>query len=86
MVPVFKNVLELSSTAKNYCPASFLSVVSKGFEKLVNNTTVDHLEKCGLFPGFQYGFRSFRATTDLFTVISDTTARALIVGLGLFEL
>ena len=48
MVPVFKNVGE-RSTAKNYRPVSLLSVVSKVFEKLVNNRIVDHLEKCGLF-------------------------------------
>ena len=36
LVPVFKNVGE-RSTAKNYCPVSLLSVVSKVFEKLVNN-------------------------------------------------
>ena len=48
MVLVFKNVGE-SSTAKNYCPVSLLSVVSKVFEKFVNNRMVDHLEKCGLF-------------------------------------
>ena len=35
MFLVFKNVGE-NSTAKNYCPASLLSVVSKVFEKLVN--------------------------------------------------
>ena len=57
VVPVFKNVGE-RSTAKNYCPVSFLSVVSKVFEKLVNNGIVDHLEKCGIFSDFQYGFRS----------------------------
>ena len=34
------------STAKNYCPVSLLSVVSKANEKVVNNRTVDHLEKC----------------------------------------
>ena len=50
MVPVFKNVGE-RSTAKNYCPVSLLSVVSKVFEKLVNRI-VDHLEKCGLFSDF----------------------------------
>ena len=38
------------STAKNYCPVSLLSVVSKVFEKLVNNRIVDHLENFGLFP------------------------------------
>ena len=48
VVPVFKNVGE-RSTAKNYRPVSLLSVVSKVFEKLVNNRIVDHLEKCGLF-------------------------------------
>ena len=48
VVPVFKNVEE-SSTAKNYRPVSLLFVVSKVFEKLVNNRIVDHLEKSGLF-------------------------------------
>ena len=57
MVPVFENVGERSA-AKNYCPVSLLSVVSKVFEKLVNNRIVDHLEKC-LFSDFQYGFRSY---------------------------
>ena len=58
VVSVFKNVGE-RSTAKNYRPVSLLSVVSKVFEKLVNNRIVDHLEKCCLFCDFQYGFRSF---------------------------
>ena len=75
MVPAFKNVVE-RSTAKNYCPVSLLSVVSKVFEKLVNKRIVDHLEKCGLFSDFQYGFRPSRSTADLLTVISDKTVRA----------
>ena len=48
VVPVFTNVGE-RSTAKNYRPVSLLSVISKVFEKLVNNRIVDHLEKCSLF-------------------------------------
>ena len=67
MVSVFENVGE-RSTAKNYRPVSLLFVVSKVFEKLVNNRIVDHLEKCDLFSDFQYGFRSSRSTTDLRTV------------------
>ena len=55
VVPIFKNVGE-RSTAKNYHPV--LSVVSKVFEKLINNRIVDYLEKCGLFSDFQFGFRS----------------------------
>ena len=57
VVPVFKNFDE-QSTAKNYRLVSLLSVVSKVFEKVVNNRIVDPLEKCGLFTDFQYGFRS----------------------------
>ena len=75
VVPVFKNVGE-RSTAKNYWPVSLLSVVSKVFEKLVNNRIVDHLEKCGLFSDFQYGFRSSRSTADLLTIVSDRIAKA----------
>ena len=48
VVPVFKNVGE-RSTAKNYHPVSVLSVLSKVFEKLVNNRIVNHLDKCDLF-------------------------------------
>ena len=51
-------------------------MVRKVFEKLVNNRIVDHLEKCGLFSDFQYGFRSSRSTADLLTVVSDRIARA----------
>ena len=75
MVPVFKNVGG-GSKAKNYCPVNLLSVVSKVFEKLVNNRIIDHLEKCGLFSDFQYGFRSSRSTADLLTVVSDGISRA----------
>ena len=75
MVTVFKNVGE-RSTAKNYDPVSFLSVISKVFEKLVNNKIVDHLEKCGLLSDFQYGFRPSRSTADLLTVLSNRIARA----------
>ena len=38
--PVFKNVEE-RSTAKNYRHVILISVVSKDFEKLVNNRIVD---------------------------------------------
>ena len=72
---LFKNVGE-RPTAKNYHPVSLLSVVSKVFEKLVNNRIVDHLEMCGLFSDFQYGFRSSRSTVDLLTVVSNRIAAA----------
>ena len=63
------------STAKSYCPVSLLLwfVV---FEKLVNNSIVNHLEKCGLFSHFQYGFRLSQSTVDFLTVISDRIAKA----------
>ena len=42
----------------------------------MNNKIVDHPEKCCLFSDFQYGFRSFLSTVDLFIVVSDTTTKA----------
>ena len=55
VVPVFKNVGE-RSTAKNYHRVSLLSVVSKVFEKIVDNRIVDHLEKYGRFFYFPVWF------------------------------
>ena len=57
MVSVFEN-FRSRSTAKNYGTVILLSVVSKVFEKLANYRIFDHLEKCGLFSDFQYGFKS----------------------------
>ena len=68
MDPAFKNVGKRSIAIK-YHPVSLVSVISKVFEKLVNNRIVDHPEKCGLFSNFQYGFRSSGSTTDLLTVV-----------------
>ena len=48
VVPVFKNVGK-RSTVKNYHPVSLLSLVSKVSEKLVNDRSVDHIEKCDIF-------------------------------------
>ena len=44
--------------AKNYCPVSLLSMVSKVFEKLVIDRLIDHVEKFGCFSDLHYGFRS----------------------------
>ena len=54
---MFENVRK-RSTANNYCYVSLFSVVSKIFEKLVNDKLVDHLKKYGLFSNLQYGLRS----------------------------
>ena len=82
--PVFKNVRERSA-AKNYHPVSLFSVVSKVFEKLVNNGIVDHLGKCGLFSDFKNDFRSSQSTADLLT-INLIELLGLLTGLGLLEL
>ena len=42
----------------------------------LNNRLVDHRKKHGLFSDFHYGFRSFRSSVDLLTVVSDRLARA----------
>ena len=64
------------STAKNYHLVSLLSVVTKVFEKLVNNSIFDHLEECDLFSDFQYCFRSSLSTVNVLKVFSDRIPRA----------
>ena len=71
--PVIQTVEERSA-AKNYCPVSLISVVSKVFEKLVSDRAVNHLKKCGLFSDFQYGFSSCQSTADFLAVLSDRIA------------
>ena len=51
VVHIFKNVGD-RYTAKTYHLFSLLSVVSKFFEKLLNDRIVNYLEKCGLFSDF----------------------------------
>ena len=77
MVLVFKNIGE-RSTARNNRPVSLLSVVSKVFEKFVNNRIVDHMEKCGVFSDFEYDFWSSQSAADLLAAVSDRIARVFI--------
>ena len=84
VVPVFKNLGE-RSTAKNYCPVSLLSVVSKIFEELVNNRIVDNVAQRGLF------FISSMALglldqLEIFLQLYLTELLSLLTGLGLLEL
>ena len=69
---MFGKGLQLKTTAL----LIFFSVISKVFKKRVNDMIVDHVEKFSFFSDFQYGFRSFRSTADLLTVISNRIARA----------
>ena len=75
MVHVLKNVWERSA-AKTCCPVSLLSLISKIFEKLVNNRIIDHIDKSGLFLDFQHEFRSSQSTADLLAVVSGRITRA----------
>ena len=68
-------MLGKKSTAKNNCPVSLLSN-RQVFEKLKNNSIVNHREKCGLFYDIYYALRSFQSTADLLTVVFDRIARA----------
>ena len=46
----------------NYRPISVLPVLSKIFEKLVNNRLIEYLEKNDILYKHQYGFREGRST------------------------
>ena len=76
VVPIYKNSGERSDF-NNYRPISLLPIVSKVFERLLNDHLVSHLENLGLFCDKQYGFRKHRSTADLLTVITERFFRAL---------
>ena len=84
VVLVFKNIGERSTT-KNYCPVSLLSVVSKVFEKFVNNRIVDHLQKCGFFliSSMVVGHLN---QLQIFSQLYLIELLWLLTGLGLLEL
>ena len=84
VVPVFKNAGE-RSISKNYCPISLLSVVTKVFQKLVNNRIVDHLEKCGLFLIFSMVL-GLLDQLHIFLQLYLTELLGLLTGLLLLEL
>ena len=71
--------------AKNYCPVSLLSLVSKVIEKLVTNRPVNHLEKYDPFSDFQYEFRSSQSTAILWKLYLIELL-GLLTGLWLLEL
>ena len=73
------------SRAKNYCHVSLLSVVSKVFEKLVNNSIVDHLEKCGLF-SISSMVLGLLDQLQIFSQLYLIELLGLLTGLGLLEL
>ena len=60
-------------------------MVSKVFEKLVNNRIFDHLEKCGLFSDFQYGF-GLLDQLQIFLQLYLIELLGLLLDLGLQEL
>ena len=82
VVFVFKDVGE-KSMAKNDHPVSLFSVVSKVFEKLVNNRLVDHLEKCGLsYLSMVFGLLSQLQNRQLYLI----EFLGHVIGLALLEL
>ena len=83
MILVFKTVGG-RSTAKNYCRVSLLSVVSKVFEKLVNNEIVDHLQRFDLFFWFPAWFQLLRQLQTFWQLcLIEMTSRINLPGTSL---
>ena len=70
---------------KNYYSISLLSVVSDGFEKLVNNRFVDHLDKCGLFLIFSMILGLFDRL-QIFWQMFMIELQGFLIGLGILKL
>ena len=76
VVPAFKNCGDRTDPTK-YRPISLLPIISKVFERVINNKIIGYLESSGLLSDKQYGFRHQRSTADLLTVVTERIYRAL---------
>jgi hypothetical protein len=60
------------SCPSDFRPITIVSVLSKGFERLINGQVLAHVDRSGLLFEFQSGFRCDHSTTTaLFMVIKD---------------
>jgi hypothetical protein len=60
------------SCPSDFCPITIASVLSKGFEQLINDQILGHVDRSGLLSEFQSGFRCGHGTsTALVRVIED---------------
>ena len=59
---------------------SLLPIISKIFESFINDILTKHLDITGLFSNLQYGFRTFRSTADIPTVLSEHIYNSLDAG------
>ena len=59
---------------------SLLHIISKIFESFINDSSTKHLDITGLFAELQYGFRAFRSTADILTVLSERIYNLLDAG------
>ena len=62
---------------RNYRPISIISVMSKVFEKYVNDHIVRYLEDNKIISDTQYGFRQKRSTGDLLNYVSHLWSLAI---------
>ena len=67
---------------KNYRPVALTSHLTKVFERVVRKTLVDHLEKHGLLPDTQHGFRALRSTLTQLLSYWDTLLEDMEMGKG----
>ena len=84
VVPVFKNDGKRSDPGKYHpislLPVHLLPITNKIFESFINDSLTKHLNITGLFSDLQYGFRAFRSTADILTVLSERIYNSLDVG------
>jgi ribonuclease HI len=62
----------------SYRPISLTSCLGKIMEKMVNKRLVHILEKRGLIPEQQYGFRSGRSTTDVLNILQSEISHTFL--------
>ena len=76
VIPIFKKGDKTKMT--NYRPISLLPVLSKVFEKVINNQITNHLNTHKIIDENQFGFRSGHSTEDAIAKFVDRIEKELI--------
>ncbi|MBJ7883201.1 RNA-directed DNA polymerase, partial [Gelidibacter salicanalis] len=69
------------SLKENYRPISMLPAVSKILEKVVHRQISSHVERVGILPSSQHGFRPNRSTTTAMLELARDLTHAKDIGL-----
>jgi hypothetical protein len=77
---IIRPVVASPSCPSDFRPITIVSVLSKGFERLINGQVLAHVYRSGLLSEFQSGFRCGHSTTTALVRIIEDLRSSMLEG------